>query len=82
MSLPCLYTLADIERDLRVRAADVLLWVKRGELRPAATDPGGRPLFRSTDVHETGKRLAAVTVVRLLQASRPALAAPSDGRTA
>lgn len=68
--LPCLCSLADVERVLAIRACDVLAWVARGELRPAATDPGGRPLFPLSDVRSTGKRLAAATVVRLFQPGR------------
>jgi hypothetical protein len=63
--LPCLYDLLAVERDLRVPVAAVLAWVKRGDLLPAAIDPGGRPLFRAADVATAGRRLATQALVRL-----------------
>jgi len=65
--LPCFYDLADVERELRVPADFILQWVRRGELRPAATDPSGRPLFRASDVAVLGRQLAARERVRLLR---------------
>jgi hypothetical protein len=64
-SLPCLYDLAAVERELRVPAKAILGWVKRGDLKPAAVDPGGRPLFRATDVAAIGRELASREPVRL-----------------
>ena len=68
--LPCFYTLADCERDLRVPAKAILGWVRRGDLRPAAIDPGGRPLFRAADVAAIGRDLASREPVRLLRSPR------------
>jgi hypothetical protein len=68
--LPCFYALADVERELRVPAPAILCWVRRGDLRPAATDPGGRPLFRASDVAVLGRQLAAREPVRLLRPPR------------
>ena len=64
-SLPCFYDLAAVERDLRVPAKAILAWVRRGDLRPAATDEGGRPLFRAADVAAIGRDLASREPVRL-----------------
>jgi hypothetical protein len=64
-SLPCFYDLAAVERELRVPASGILGWVRRGDLRAAAIDPGGRPLFRAADVASIGRELASREPVRL-----------------
>ena len=71
--LPCFYGLADVERELRVPVDAILCWVRRGDLRPAATDPGGRPMFRASDVAGLGRQLAAREPLRLLRPPRTAV---------
>lgn len=82
MSLPCFYDLAAIERDLRVPASVILGWVRRGDLRPGATDPGGRPLFRAGDVASIARDLAAREVVRLFAPRTEVTPTDQGGRAA
>ena len=80
--LPCFYDLAAIERDLRVPASAILGWVRRGELRPAATDEGGRPLFRAADVASIGRELMSREPVRLFAPRADATTPQPGGRAA
>lgn len=81
-SLPCFYDLAAVERELRVPAKAILGWVRRGDLRPAAIDPGGRPLFRAGDIATAGRQLAAAEPVRLFPLHKDAALQLPGGRAA